>query len=205
MRAAECMTVRGVFSTNCYIITDGSDRCIVVDPGFEGGRIADRLQSDGLSCEYILLTHGHFDHMCGVPEIRKRYGCPVLAYRDSPYLTDAELNLSAGFGMHATVPDPVWIDEGELPGRWQGIKVVHTPGHTPDSVTFYDMEGGYALVGDTIFKGSVGNWQYPGGNRCQLVRSIAEKIFALPDDTVLLSGHSEPTTVGEEKRRYGFH
>lgn len=198
------MAVRGVFATNCYIITDESDRCIVTDPGFEGERIADHLQSEGLVCEYVILTHGHFDHMCGVADIRERYGCSVLAYRDSPYLTDAELNLSAGFGMRVTVPDPVWIDEGELPGRWHGVEVIHTPGHTPDSVTLYDREGGYALVGDTIFRGSVGNWQYPGGNRNQLVRSIAEKIFALPDDTVLLSGHSEPTTVGEEKRRYGF-
>ncbi|MBR2255330.1 MAG: MBL fold metallo-hydrolase [Candidatus Methanomethylophilaceae archaeon] len=204
MREVECLTVRGVFATNCYIVSDGSGRCIVADPGFEGERIAERLQSEGLLCEYIILTHGHFDHICGIPEIKDVFGCPVLACRGSPYLTDTRLNLSAGFGIDATVPDPVWIDEGPLPGEWAGIEAVRTPGHTPDSMTFYDREGGFALVGDTIFRGSVGNWQYPGGNRNELFRSITDRIFTLPDDTVLLSGHTEPTTVGEEKRRYGL-
>ena len=82
------------------------------------------------------------------------------------------------------------------------LRVIHTPGHTTDSVVYYSEKDRVAFVGDTIFKGSAGNWQYPGGNRQTLVESITEKIFALPDDTVLYSGHSEETTIGTEKRRY---
>ena len=82
------------------------------------------------------------------------------------------------------------------------LRVIHTPGYTTDSVVYYSEKDRVAFVGDTIFKGNVGNWQYPGGNRQTLVESITEKIFALPDDTVLYSGHSEKTTIGTEKRRY---
>jgi glyoxylase-like metal-dependent hydrolase (beta-lactamase superfamily II) len=80
--------------------------------------------------------------------------------------------------------------------------VIHTPGHTPDSVIYYAPKDNIAFVGDTIFKGSIGNWQYPGGNPEDLQRSIIQRIFTLPDQTVLYSGHSDPTTVGTEKRRY---
>ena len=201
MRSVSRIKVHGVFATNCYIIADGdSGRCMAIDPGFEGARIAESIRSKGLECDCIALTHGHFDHICGVVEVRGSFGCPVLAFRGSEYLADARLNLSADFGMKAEVRDPVWIDEGPLPGNWGMIEAIHTPGHTPDSTVFYDREGGVALVGDTIFKGSVGNWSYPGGNRGDLMRSIG-RILSLPEDTVLLPGHSEPTTVGAEARR----
>ena len=84
------------------------------------------------------------------------------------------------------------------------LRVMHSPGHTPDSVTFYSERSSVAFVGDTIFKAGIGSWGYPGGNKTELIKSITERIFTLPDETVLCSGHSEQTKVGTEKRRYSL-
>ena len=155
----------------------------------------------------ILLTHGHFDHTGAVNEIRQALGISVYAYENADaYLLDTRMNLSALCGEHVTVKNVNYLRDGEVVRSESNpaffVKVLHTPGHTPDSVIYYSEKDHAAFVGDTIFLGSIGNWQYPGGNFQDLQRSILETVFTLPDNTKLYSGHSDPTTVGTERRRY---
>lgn len=196
--------VRGVFLTYCYVVADReSRRCLVADPGAEGSRVLQILGSEGLTIDGIILTHGHFDHIGGVEAIVQGTGCPVYAYRGTRYLTDPVLNLSRRFGRDITVDDHVPVDDmQDLPGLWSAIKVIHTPGHTPDSVIYYDREDGFAIVGDTVFRGADGNPNYPGGDVLQLNDSLEARVFKLPPETVLLPGHSGPTTVAAESKRH---
>ncbi len=164
---------------------------------------------NGWHIDAILLTHGHFDHFGAVNELRQILGVPVYAHEASgAYLTDPKVNLSIYCGPPMTVERVESLRDGQTLTDEQApslrLRVLHTPGHTTDSVTLYDKAAGIAFVGDTIFKGSIGTDQYPGGNRAQLLRSIQTVIFLLPENTVLYSGHSAPTTVGIEKERYLF-
>ena len=165
------------------------------------------IRKEGWTIEKILLTHGHFDHTGAVNELRKALEVQVYAYETADmYLLDTRMNLSAACGEYVIVRDAHYLYDGDIIALEADpelrLQAIHTPGHTPDSVIYYAPKDGIAFVGDTIFKGSIGNWQYPGGNPEDLQRSIIQRIFTLPDQTVLYSGHSEPTTVGTEKRRY---
>ena len=169
--------------------------------------IKEVIKENGWTIEKILLTHGHFDHTGAVDGIRESLNIPVFAHRRSDeYLLDARKNLSALCGPAIIVKGTRYLEDGDIisidenPGFL--LQVIYTPGHTTDSVVFYSEKDHVAFVGDTIFKGSIGNDQYPGGNRQEMIESITGKIFALPDDTVLYSGHSDATTVGMERNRY---
>ena len=200
--------VTGRFETNCYFYVDNATkRCFLIDPGAEGRRLLDFARENGWVIEKILLTHGHFDHMGGIPEIRRSADIPVYAFENADlYLLNPMKNLSRYCGPDITIPDVQHFHDGDRiafpEAADSGLKVLHTPGHTEDSVVFYSAEEKVVFVGDTIFKGSIGSTAYPGGNERDLAESITRRIFTLPDDTTLLSGHSEQTTVGAEKGRY---
>ena len=202
--------VQGYFTVNCYFAIDNrTGHGFLIDPGAEGGRLAKLIRQSGWTIEKILLTHGHFDHTGGIEALRQELDIPVYIHRSGErYLTDPRLNLSHFCGPDLIIRDVNWLRDGDTlalsTNDGFSLRTLHTPGHTPDSTTFYDAEDGIAFVGDTLFRGSIGNDQYPGGNRQQLLASIRERIFILPEDTVLYSGHSEPTTVMMEKQRYGL-
>jgi glyoxylase-like metal-dependent hydrolase (beta-lactamase superfamily II) len=204
-----CIAV-GEIETNCYLLhAEGAEETLIVDPGGEAGRIRSKMEKEGLRPVAILLTHGHFDHTGAVNEIRDTLGIPVLAHRRSDeYLLDARKNLSALCGPPVIVRNAKYLDDGDVifldsnPDFF--LRVIYVPGHTTDSVMFYSETSQVAFVGDTIFKGTIGNYQYPGGDAENLQRSIIHKIFTLSEDTVLCSGHSEQTTVRAEKRRYRY-
>ena len=202
--------VKGYFEENCFFhIDDRTKHGFIIDPGAQADRLLDLIGEKGWTIEKILLTHGHFDHMGAVDEIRDALGVPVYAHiRSDEYLLDARKNLSALCGPPIIVRGAEYLDDGDVVSLDAnpdfGLKVVYVPGHTTDSVMFYSEADHVAFVGDTIFKGSIGNYQYPGGNADDLQRSIIRQIFTLPDKTVLCSGHSEQTTVGAEKRRYRY-
>lgn len=204
------VTVKGYFEENTFFyIDDKTKHGFVIDPGAQGEGLLRLIRKNGWVIEKILLTHGHFDHTGAVEYLRRELKIPVLAYkRANEYLLDTRMNLSAYCGQNVVIENVEYMDDKDriqLAGNPDIIlDVIYTPGHTMDSVIFYSAKDAVAFVGDTIFKGSIGNDQYPGGNGVELRRSIIEKIFSLPDDTVLCSGHSEQTTVGDEKRRYGF-
>ena len=202
--------VKGYFKENCFFyIDEGTRRGFLIDPGAEAERLLAIIQENRWKIEKILLTHGHFDHMGAVDVIRERLGIPVLAHRRSDeYLLDARMNLSEPCGQPITVEGVEYLDDGDIVSLETNgdfrLKVIYIPGHTTDSVMFYSGTDGVAFVGDTIFKGSIGTYQYPGGNVRDLERSVIERIFTLPDKTVMFSGHSDKTTVGAEKRRYRY-
>lgn len=202
--------VKGYFEENCFFfIDDKTKHGFIIDPGAQADELLSVIQKKGWVIEKILLTHGHFDHTGAVDEIRKALKISVLSHRRSDeYLLVAKKNLSALCGPAITVKNVEYLDDGDLIALEANpdfcVKTIHVPGHTTDSVMFYSETGHVAFVGDTIFKGSIGNYQYPGGNPEDLQRSIINRIFTLPDETILCSGHSEQTTVGIEKRRYRY-
>ena len=181
----------GAYQTNCAIIhEENSKSCCVIDPGFDPDMVLDRLDALGLNCEAILLTHGHFDHVGGVKEIAAETGCKV-------YLHAAEFTLppmmTAGTLYHTHT-----YDEGttlHLAGL--EISVLHTPGHTPGSVCLLVEDVMFA--GDTLFAGSCGRTDLPGGNWSTILASLG-RLARLEADFKVFPGHGESTTLAEEKR-----
>ena len=204
----KCVPVKGYFEENCFFyIDDKTQHGFLIDPGAEAGRLLSITRREGWVIEAILLTHGHFDHTGAVNEFRDTLGIPVYAHADADrYLLDPRMNLSAFCVGNWTVGNVEYLRDGDVVSLEANpafsLRVIHTPGHTTDSVVYYSEKDRVAFVGDTIFKGSIGNYQYPGGNRRDIIKSIMEKILTLPEETALYSGHSEETIVGIEKRRY---
>ena len=201
------LPVRGVFETNCYFdIDDVTNHGFLIDPGAEGEKLSELILERGWLIEAILLTHGHFDHFGGVAALRDALDLPVLIHEAGrEYLEGPELNLSRFCGGDLTVEGAKYFRDGDVLTLREGalcLRVLHTPGHTNDSCVLLDSEANMAFVGDTIFKDSMGNPNYPTGNQRRLLNSIRTVIMKLPEDTVLLSGHSEPTTVGRERYHY---
>ena len=203
-----CVPVKGYFEENCFFYIDKvTKHGFLIDPGAEAGRLLSLIHREGWAIEAILLTHGHFDHTGAVNELREALGVPVFAYEDADrYLLDSRMNLSAFCVGNWTVRNVMYLRDGDTVSLRANsaisLQVIHTPGHTTDSVVYYSEQDRVAFVGDTIFKGSIGNYQYPGGNKQEIIESITEKILTLPDDTVLYPSHSDKTTVGTEKRKY---
>lgn len=200
------LTVTGVFSENCYFYIEDTTRSgFLIDPGAQAALIYDTIRQNGWTIEKILLTHGHFDHMGAAQELSEKLYAPIYIYpSDARYLADPYLNLSGNSGRGITIPHYEELYDGEtirLKARSDFyLKVIHTPGHTPGSVTYYAPESKAAFVGDTLYEHGPGLTHFPGGNRSELDASIVNKILTLPGDTTLLSGHSSPITVDEERK-----
>ena len=199
------LQVAGVFTENTYFYIDAHTKAgFIIDPGAQAGLIYDAVIRNGWTIEKILLTHGHFDHMGAAELLREKLVAPIYIYpADAPYLTDPRLNLSASYNP-ITVTHYEELYDGEIirlkANSGFYLKVIHTPGHTPGSVTFYSPEEDAAFVGDLLYQHGPGLTNFPGGNRRVLEESIVNKILTLPDNTLLLSGHASPITVGEERR-----
>lgn len=190
----------GEFGTNCYIVAcEETGACAVIDPGQPDPWIKRTLAENGLKPAIILLTHAHLDHIGGVEWVKGFTGVEVLVHgADAAMLTDARLNGSALFGAPITAPAPDRLlqeDDVIAVGR-VAFRVIHTPGHTPGGVCFYTP--GHLIAGDTLFAGSIGRTDLPGGNFEDLIRSIKTKLLPLPEETVVYPGHGPTTTVGDE-------
>ena len=204
----ECMTVGDMIPTNSYFyIDDTTQHGFLIDAGAEGARLAAYAEKHGWTIERLLLTHCHFDHIGGAAEFSTRTGAPIYAAEDSPrYYSDPRWNLSLWGGGSVTLSDVTTFAAREVitlaANPDVALEVRCTPGHTTDSCIFYSARDGVAFVGDTIFLASVGRTDFPGGDEQTLWDSIAREVFTLPPETVLYSGHTEPTTVGAEMARY---
>lgn len=189
-------------------LTGGTD-AIVVDPGFDTDTILSTLRRENLKLVAILNTHGHADHIAGNAALKDAYpdASLVIGRNETRLLIDADANLSAPFGMPFTSPpaDRV-VDDGErIEVAGFTFEVREIPGHSPGSVVFVcdQFDTPFVFGGDVLFAGSVGRTDL-GGNGPQLISGIREKLFNLPDGTLVLPGHGPPTTVGEEKRTNPF-
>lgn len=202
----------GPFETNAYLVTaEGAADCALVDaPKGAAGNLLGEIRARGLRLTRLLLTHGHWDHMCDAAALKAATGCEVLAHRDDQPLIEEIERVRARY--QAMIP---WLDDGDFRGckvdRWlaegdrvdvlgRELEVRHVPGHCPGSLLFHSPADKVAFVGDAIFRGSVGRTDLPGGDWNLLLRSIRGGIYTLPPETHLLPGHGEPTTVGEEMR-----
>ena len=200
------LQVQGVFAENTYFYIDGHTKSgFLIDPGAQAGIIYDTIVRNGWHIEKILLTHGHFDHMGAAGLLREKLVAPIYIYpSDARYLTDPYLNLSANSGDSITVPHYEELHDGEIirlkANSGFTLKVIHTPGHTPGSVTYYSKDEHAAFVGDLLYRHGPGLTNFPGGDRYTLEQSIINKILTLPPETMLYSGHSSPMTVAEETR-----
>ena len=203
--------VSNLFQENTYLAQfEGRKDCVVVDPGLEPGKILAYLDEHGLVPAAILNTHGHSDHIAGNAALKDRWAaCPlVIGAAEADKLTDATLNLSAAFGLPIVSPpaDVTVVDGETYSAAGLELRVREIPGHSSGHVVYVwmDHDPPIAFVGDVIFAGSVGRTDFPDGDFRQLADGIHRKLFALPDETVLLSGHGPETTVGREKRTNPF-
>jgi glyoxylase-like metal-dependent hydrolase (beta-lactamase superfamily II) len=198
--------VTGPLETNTYLVGDrATGEAIVIDPGGEPDEILAFLAKERLRCRQIVNTHGHFDHVSGNRALRAATGASLLIHEgDAPMLGQAS-STARFFMLHAEnspAADVYLSDQEELRVGKTLLRVVHTPGHSPGSVTL--VAPGMAFCGDLVFHGSVGRTDLPGGSEKVLLASIRKHIVTLPDDTVLHPGHGPETTVGLEKRQNPF-
>jgi glyoxylase-like metal-dependent hydrolase (beta-lactamase superfamily II) len=199
------------FDENTYIAYfSGRRDCIVIDPGLEPRLILDYLAAQSLTPAAILCTHGHCDHIAGNAALKKRWpACPILiGERDAAKLTDPALNLSGGYGLPMTSPpaDHTLAEGERFAAAGVDLLVFDAPGHSIGHVVFLCKQSSpwRVFVGDVLFRGSIGRTDFPDGDFDALRDAIHRKLFTLPDDTIVHTGHGEDTTIGYEKRTNPF-
>jgi hydroxyacylglutathione hydrolase len=196
----------GAFAENCYLIGDAATGdAAVVDPGEEVELFRRRARTEGWTIRAIWLTHAHVDHVAGVAALKAATGAPVFLHPADRPLYDGVPAQAALFGLDVAPPPPpdgALADGLSLSLGGFAFRVVHTPGHSPGGVSL--VGHGLAFVGDTLFAGSIGRTDLPGGDLEALLRSVHERLFTLPDETVVHAGHGPATTIGAEKRDNPF-
>ena len=188
---------------NCYIaINEDTNESIIIDPGSAFERIKSAVESTGTKPVAILLTHGHFDHAGEAASTAKEYGIKVYTHEaTAEELKNPSINLSGDmFGDSKSYSADVFLkDDEEIGLAGLHVKCLFTPGHTPGGCCFYFPNEDIVFTGDTLFSGSVGRTDFPGGSMSQLVGSVKSKLMTLSDDTICYPGHNEPTTIGTER------
>ncbi|MEJ9280949.1 MBL fold metallo-hydrolase [Ureibacillus thermosphaericus] len=193
----------GPVQANCYIVSNQSKECIIFDPGEEGNRIISTIQSQQLKPLAIFLTHAHFDHIGAVDELRQAFHIPVYIHKEEEdWLMDPNKN---GSGKYADLPtyrlqsaDYIIEKEQTFEVGCMKFHAVFTPGHSPGSISYIFEDDGFAIVGDTLFQGSIGRTDLIGGSLEVLLKSIHEKLLVLPDDFIIYPGHGGYTTPAHE-------
>ncbi len=205
----DCL-VMGAYETNCYILrsSETAEDCLIVDPGLGPGRLIEYLREQKLNPVAIVLTHGHIDHIAGVAALREEFpDIKVYIHKlDAEMLTEPYANLSAmAGGAFSVEPADFSLDEQDVIEQ-AGVKlsVLHTPGHTPGGICLYSKAEGIVFSDDVLFAESIGRTDFPNGSMKQLLGSVKEKLFTLPDETRVYPGHGPVTTIAHEKAHNPF-
>ena len=199
--------VLGMVSTNVYFVRNTeTGEMFIVDPAYGPDRIAGMIRKMEGKLTAILLTHGHFDHILAVPELADMYHVPVYACRqEAALLKDPELNLSGQTGRSVSLEADHYLDDNEeFTCAGFRIRMLHTPGHTEGSCCYYLEDEGILFSGDTLFCGSAGRTDFPGGSMAKIIDSLHRLVDSLPENTAVYPGHDSATTIGDEKRYNPF-
>ena len=198
--------VLGAYQTNSYVLRadDASDECVVVDTGLSAEALTAFLQTKSLTPKALILTHGHGDHIAGVPELLALWP-EMLIYAhqlEAEVLLDPNLNLTTMTGMPMTLDGEIHyvVQDQIIEAAGITLKALHTPGHTQGGMSLYGEEKGVVFSGDTLFADSVGRTDFPGGSQTVLIQSVRDQLFVLPDETRVYPGHGPSTTIGHEKQ-----
>lgn len=195
--------VCGYIAANCYVVSHAGYRnCFIIDPGAPSPRLEQYLNDEKLVPEYIVLTHGHGDHTGGIDRLKELFPDIKLiaAKKEAKLLYSRDLSMGKG----GIVADINVTDNEEMDLCGIHVKFIETPGHTPGGVCIYIESENVLFSGDTLFRFSIGRTDFPGGSFAEIEDSIVNKLFRLPDDTVVLCGHEDQTTIGTEKRYNPF-
>jgi glyoxylase-like metal-dependent hydrolase (beta-lactamase superfamily II) len=200
------MLVVGAIQSNCYVVgCEQTREAAVIDPGGDADRILITLAKDKLRCLYIINTHGHFDHSADNKRLKEVTGAQLLIHRADASMILHQSEGGGMWGLHVdnSPPPDRYLEEGDIITIGDiSLKVLHTPGHSPGGISLVTDK--IVFVGDTLFAGSIGRTDFPGGDHEGLLRHVRNKIFTLGDDVVVYPGHGPKTTVGREKKTNPF-
>jgi hydroxyacylglutathione hydrolase len=198
--------VVGPLLSNCYIVWDEDKKeGVVIDPGEDADNVLKLISELGIKIKYILATHGHFDHVGGVAKLRKELGVEFLAHKEDFFFIEDGKNAAGRWGFDIEQPPKPdrFIEEGDIieVGNFK-LEVLHTPGHSPGGISF--LHDSMVFAGDTLFQGSIGRTDFRKGSFEDLSNSIKTRLYTLPDDTIVYTGHGPITTIGDEKKYNAF-
>ena len=191
----------GIYAANCYLVyCDDTKDALVIDPGGDSDEILDRIENLGLRVKYIILTHGHGDHIGGLLDVKNKTGAPILIHeKDEEYLKDSKKNLSSmmSLGNVELEADRLLKDGDKLTLGKNTVEIIYTPGHTPGGISI--KIDNCIFTGDTLFAGSIGRTDFAGGSYEEIIHSVNERLIIYPDDTTIYPGHGPSSTIGKEK------
>jgi len=195
--------VVGPIQTNCYLVYDETSKeAVIVDPGDESSKIEKAVRGLPVTVKAVLLTHGHFDHVTSAEDIARAFNVPVMIHKNDEILVSSigsRIGRMLGFGT-AQVNVNTFLNDGDkIKVGGSEFEVLLTPGHTQGSICLYSKNDGILISGDTVFKNDVGRIDLVGGSEEQMMNTLKEKLFSLPDETKVYPGHGHSTVLGNEK------